>query len=235
MATCDVQVEGIGQVTQVPASQLRAVHGRDALEEGDEVIVDLKNGKWARGSILTRVASAKAALEPSSEPQNLDYDILSSRSSAMGAAMSTAVSASASGSGGELATARLAEMLMVFKHDVRRLKADRERLQQADNRLQREREELRCAVATANRLRDAEERSLMEERSRLEAIEATMAKEESNRREKLRRHRREKERLRHAVRAMELAREMRTSQAERHESSVDDFEEDRVHDAVGWV
>ena len=47
----------------------------------------------------------------------------------MGAAMSTAVSASASGSGGELATARLAEMLMVFKHDVRRLKADRERLQ----------------------------------------------------------------------------------------------------------
>ena len=66
MATCDVQVEGIGQVTQVPASQLRAVHGRDALEEGDEVIVDLKNGKWARGSILTRVASAKAALEPSS-------------------------------------------------------------------------------------------------------------------------------------------------------------------------
>ena len=54
MATCDVQVEGIGQVTQVPASQLRAVHGRDALEEGDEVIVDLKNGKWAREGAIKR-------------------------------------------------------------------------------------------------------------------------------------------------------------------------------------
>jgi len=191
-ASLDVWVEGVGTVNEVPLTALRrspADHRREHgppnhLVPGDEVIVDLRHGKTARGVVRSSGHTkpnngsrptprrATVATPPGRAPSStggspVGYTTLSAAAYSDGRP-------SANG-GRPLAASRLVGMMEAFKEDVKRLANEKAQLAAAERRrvseearIEAEREALRVAVAQTRQLRVAEEAGLRAERARLE-------------------------------------------------------------------
>jgi hypothetical protein len=184
----DVWVEGVGTINDVPPAALRrppTKHNHGArLVAGDEVIVDLKHGKTARGVVRGSGRGQRPdggggiARRPAPEASPEVGATSSTGGSPVGyATLSAAALAEGSPSGGgrPLAAPRLVGMMAAFQADVRRLASEKARLAAAERRrasqaaqLDAEREALRVAVAQTRQLRAAEEAGLKAERARLE-------------------------------------------------------------------
>jgi len=191
-ASLDVWVEGVGTVNEVPLTALRrspgehrSNHGQpNHLVPGDEVIVDLRHGKTARG--VVRGSGQKLPSNGSRSAQRRATAATppgrNTRSTGGSPVGYTALSAAAysegqpSANGGRpLAASRLVGMMEAFKEDVKRLANEKAHLAAAERRrvseearIEAEREALRVAVAQTRQLRFAEEAGLRAERARLE-------------------------------------------------------------------
>ena len=184
-AGVDVYVDGVGLVRDVPRTSLHRAspqHGGrsrgGALPHGEEVNVDLKHGRWARGVVQgsapgrAREAASQAQQQQRrrrlTEASPVGYHTLAAAAARESAASATG---GAGGGGGEsdddeggpapMAATRLVAMMGAFKEDVRRLSADKARLEAAERRrvdeerrLAAEREALRAAVAQTKALRE---------------------------------------------------------------------------------